>query len=149
MSINKARRGFLKLLPAAPFGVAVAAKEAAASMGLSGPIGANIGGSMAYAGASMYGNPVSDGGNWIVDAWKDFNSKQRVESDWMQAKQMARVLDADIAAMRSISPARAYQMQVERCFKIMRDRDAGYLKRLFDEWSKQNPSAAMAAQILI
>lgn len=67
----------------------------------------------------------------------------------MQAKSMARVLDPDIAAMRSISPARAYQMQVERCFKTMRDREGGYIKKQLDEWSKQNPGVAMMADLIV
>lgn len=147
-AIDKGRRGFLALLPAAPFGAAAAAKEAAASMGLVGPIGASS--SMAGlvgGGALQSCIPSASNEHWIVEALRSFNSPERIKNDMEFAKSAARVLDPDIAALRSVSPSQAYQMQVQRVFKARREHEKNCLKREFDEWAKHNPGAALAAKL--
>ncbi len=147
--IDKARRGFLKLMPAAPLAATVAAKQAAAAMGLSGPLNA-----AAFAmgpntiGMAGYGNPVPSDTPWFLDAMKRFMSPETIENHRTNAKGMARVLDADIAAMRSISPSQAYAMQVERCFDQIRKQEKSYLDREMESWTKNNPSAAFAQKVL-
>ncbi len=148
MSIDKARRGFLKLLPAAPVAATVAAKQAAISMGLSGPINAaaGLGGiSTGYGGIPV---PSDCQNPWFIDALKTFSSKETIEGHRISARGMARVLDPDLAAMRSISPAQAYQIQVERCFQRFRQREKSYIDREMELWAKQNPAAALAQQVI-
>lgn len=147
--IDKARRGFLKLIPGAPVGVAVAAKEVAASMGLSGPINpvaGYLGGNIGYAKAQAI--PGSSTVPWFVDAFKQFMSAETIENHRNSAKGMARVLDADIAAMRSISPSQAYQMQVERCYERLRKQEKSYIDKEMERWTKDNPGAALAQKVL-
>ncbi len=147
--IDKARRGFLKLMPAAPLAATVAAKEAAASMGLSGPLnGAALGLGPNTIGMAGCGNSVPDDGPWILNAMKNFMSPETIEQHRMSAKAQARVLDADIAAMRSISPAQAYAMQVERCFQEYRKREKSYIDKEMERWTKANSGAAFAQKVL-
>lgn len=100
--IDKGRRGFLSLIPLAPVAATVAAKDAAAAMGLSGPlkaVGYGIGGMPTMAGFSQ--NPVPDGRMpWFIDSLKNFMSPDTIEGHRTSAKGMARILDPDIAAMR-------------------------------------------------
>lgn len=147
--IDKARRGFLKLMPAAPLAATVAAKEAAASMGLSGPLNAAaFGMGPNTIGMAGYGNPVPSDDPWFLDAMKKFMSPETIEQHRMSAKTQARVLDPDIAAMRSISPAQAYAMQVERCFQEFRKREKSYLDKEMERWTKANSGAAFAQKVL-
>jgi hypothetical protein len=146
--IDKARRGFLKLMPAAPLAATVAAKEAAASMGLSGPLNA-----MSYlgnVGMAGYGSgpPTMSNTPWFVDAYKNFMSPDTIEQHRASAKGQARLLDADIAAMRSISPAQAYAMQVDRCFERLRKQEKSFIDKEMERWTKDNPSAAFAQKVL-
>lgn len=145
--IDKARRGFLKLMPSAPLAATVAAKQAAAAMGLSGPLNAASFGGLS-AGMAGYGNPVPIDTPWFIEAMKNFTSPETIEQHRINAKSQARVLDADIAAMRSISPSQAYAMQVERCFKEFRKREKSHIDREMERWTKDNPSAAFAQKVL-
>lgn len=147
--IDKARRGFLKLMPAAPLAATVAAKQAAVAMGISGPLNAAAFGMNGLsAGMAGYGNTVPSDTPWFIDAMKNFMSPETIEQHRMSAKTQARLLDADIAAMRSISPAQAYAMQVERCFQEFRKREKSYIDREMERWTKDNPSAAFAQKVL-
>ena len=146
--IDKARRGFLKLMPAAPFAATAAAKEAAASMGLSGPINAAGGfglvGSIGNAGAV----PIPIAEPWYIDALKRFASDETIQQHRAHAKSLACRLDPDIAAMRSLSPSQAYAMQVERCFERIRREQKTYIDQEMERWTKDNPSAAFAQKVL-
>jgi len=146
-TINKARRGFLKLMPAAPLAATVAAKEAAATMGLSGPINAANAGLVG--GSSLnFVNPVTDGTPWFVEAMKSFMSEEAIERDRLHAKGRARILDPDLAAMRSLSPAQAYAIQVERCFLQIRKENRFHIDQDMERWNKANPGAAFAQKVL-
>ena len=112
------RRGFLKLIGAAPIALPVAAKEAAVSMGLSGPLGAGAGmaNTIGYAtsiGGPMPCDPASEG-DYLRSRLAEIMSPQNLSRFRQEAKHEARMLDADIAAMRSISPSAAFSMQIER-----------------------------------
>lgn len=105
------RRGFLKLLGAAPIAAPVVAKDAAQKIGLEGALGGNIGPHF----DGPMGVPDGDHRSWIKKAlsrfWSPAQKRQRAES----AEWMARRLDPDLASMRSLSPAAAYRIQYERC----------------------------------
>ena len=112
------RRGLLKLIGMAPIAAPVAAKEAAASMGLTGITGiVGVGANVANANYYRRGeNAVQacDPIDWAKNGLKHLMSAERQMEIRMQAKNNARILDADIAAMRAVSPAAAYQMQIDR-----------------------------------
>lgn len=124
---NIARRGFLKLLPASVMAAPVAAKEAAAKMGLKGITGWGAG----FVGGSGSAAPPGIDKDWIKNALKELVDKdyrQQLTNDIRRYD--ARHLDADLASMRSISPAAAYHLQIdrsveralaERRFNLMRD----------------------------
>lgn len=108
------RRSFLRLLGMAPIAAPAAAKEAAAAMGLSNGIGVTgVIGNMASTGIASGGHPEAFSKTWILNRLADCNSAvKRAEIKRQITGGM--VLDADIAAMRSIAPAMARQMQMER-----------------------------------
>jgi hypothetical protein len=109
------RRGFLKLLGMAPVAGPVAAKEAAASMGLEGVIA----GASMVGGAIPSGSPISTGDNldWLKDRIREHVSGE-IDADYKaNARHDARRLDPDLAALRSVSPAWAYTQQVERAYQ--------------------------------
>lgn len=110
------RRGFLRLIGAAPVALPVAAKEAAVSMGLSGPLGAAA--ASQYIGNSCGAVPMPCDPSQEIMYYKDrlasIVSSENMLRYRQEARNEARILDADIAAMRAISPSAAYAMQVER-----------------------------------
>ena len=111
------RRGFLKLIGAAPVALPVAAKEAAVSMGLSGPIGVGAAGQMAgYANSVGFPTPNDPNGEatYLKERLAEIMNPDNLRRLRSEARHEARQLDADIAAMRSISPSAAYAMQIER-----------------------------------
>lgn len=129
-TVDKSKRSFLALLPSAPFGAAAAAKEAAASMGLSGPLNAAaMLNGMPISGGEYAGPCNSSGTPWFVNAAAQFMNPETIKVHRQNAMHQARVLDADIAAMRSISPSRAYLMQVDRCFERLRASEKSYIDR--------------------
>lgn len=104
------RRNFLRILATAPVAAPVAVKEAAAKMGLSSVTaafasGGNVG--------LQTGVPMGDR-EYTQQRWEYFLSSGGRRDRVRQAQFLARTLDSDIAAMRSISPAGAYALQVER-----------------------------------
>lgn len=121
------RRGFLRLIGAAPVALPVAAKEAAVSMGLSGPIGAA---SAAHPGGSP--GAAADK-SWVMRRLAEMYSPEKQAEFRMQARHNARVLDADIAAMRSISPSTAFTIQVEREMSRILKTETTWLERQLKE----------------
>jgi hypothetical protein len=102
------RRSVLRLIGLAPIAAPVAAKEAAASMGLKTitTVSAGISGGGIYGG----GPPIADV-SWVKRALAEFGNA-KAQRHWdRHGRELARTLDSDIAAMRSISPAAAYQIQ--------------------------------------
>lgn len=125
------RRGFLRLIGAAPVAAPVALKEAAVSMGLSGPIGM---GAAALGGIPANGGyPIGPDKGWLMKQLTELYSPQKQDEFHQQARHMARVLDADIAALRSISPARAYQMQIERAVAQLTANEKSWIERRLSE----------------
>lgn len=106
------RRKFLALVGAAP---AVAKEAASAAMGLSGPIG-QISAMVGANAATPSGYPIStnDSGSWIQKALDRLNSDKGRAEIARDAKGMARILDPDLAALRSMSPSVAYRIQRSR-----------------------------------
>jgi hypothetical protein len=111
--IMSTRRSVLRLIGLAPIAGPVAAKEAAASMGLSAltSVGSGLSAGMA---SVNYGSPVGGENSWVNRAIATFNSPAKQRELDARAKDYARILDPDIAAMRSLSPAAAYHLQRAR-----------------------------------
>jgi hypothetical protein len=111
---NVARRSFLKLIGVAPVAGPVAAKEAAAKMGLQGVIG----------GALMRGGPgeacapqpwtQAQEVSWLKENLATWQSDEQREERRYYERDYARQLDGDIAALRSVSPSYAYMKQLDR-----------------------------------
>jgi len=123
------RRKFLTLVGAAP---AVAKEAASAAMGLSGPIGP-ISAMVGSNAAAPSGYPISsgDGGSWVKKALERLDSEKGRKEIRQDAKNIARILDPDIAAMRSLSPSVAYRIQIGRVeSKLLADRRAYLLDEL-------------------
>lgn len=128
--IDGARRKFMTFLPVAPVAAMAAAKEAiAARMGLMGPIG--------YRASSHYADvvgipPCSNNEPWFEYTLKNFFTNEEIERRRRHAQSLSRVLDPDLAAHRSLSPAVAYGIQIERCIKrieVVERRDAEKARR--------------------
>jgi len=139
MSINTARRGFLRLLPAIPFGATAAAKEAAASMGLSGPIGVSSANALYGHGLSASPDVIGDGKPWCLRMLETFDDPQTLAEQRREAAATARTLDSDIAALQSVSPAAKYRLQLDRTLAVIRrERKAG-LEREWEQIKHQYP----------
>lgn len=107
------RRSFLRILGMAPIAAPVAAKEAAVAMGLSNGVGATVVGSV-FANVGNPSGPVPGFDKaWLVNRLSEFNSAAKRDEIKRQFSG-GMVLDADIAAMRSLSPSVARQMQMDR-----------------------------------
>lgn len=102
------RRSFMRALTMAP----VALKEAAGKIGLEGVLGGHI-----ASGLSSGVPPQADGEDgWITKKIKTYwSAKAAKERRASAAGWEARRLDADLAALRSISPSAAYTIQIDRC----------------------------------
>lgn len=123
------RRGILKLFGAAPVGLPVIAREAAAKAGiggtLSGPV-PSVGSYMGQAG----GEPASEK-DWVRDwckqvftsAWEE--EKRREMRGWQPER-----LDSDLASSRSMSLSAALRIQTERNIerRIAREREEARLR---------------------
>lgn len=129
------RRNFLALVGMAPIAAPVAAKEAAAAMGLAGPLG----GMAANIGTMCAPSPgLADDGSWARRALARMLSEEGKREIINDAKAYARNLDADLAAMRSVSPAFAYRLQCDRNeAQITRHRRESLLRDIA-EASKRN-----------
>ena len=126
------RRKFLALVGMAPVAVPVAAKEAAAAMGVSGPLGAGSAGMNIVAGGYPMANSVEeDHDGFLKRKLKRLDGGEEGEHSANDARYSARVLDADIASLRSISPSAAYAIQRQRTFdEFKRRRRASLLQDL-------------------
>lgn len=119
------RRGFLGLLASAPLAARAVADQAAAKMGLSTAFDT----SNAVYGQSM-GVPMparADGGSWVRQALADMMTDRSRQQRRDQAREEARVLDPDLASMRSLSPSAAYAIQRKRSYQRITDRERKYL----------------------
>lgn len=128
------RRNFMAMIGISPIAGPVVAKEAAVAMGLSGPIG----GALANGGYAISpGAPVGlagGGRSWAQRALDYMNSDVGAREIDADARHAARVLDPDLAAMRSVSPAYAYRRQRERCeIEIRERRTASIMRQIADE----------------
>lgn len=111
------RRGFLRLLAAAPVAAPVVAREAALKAGVGNVVG--------YAAPSMLSGAsqaglTPDHGDWLKSWAVEVFSKQWEEQQ--RAEVMSNpvgVLDADLASSRSLSLSTAIRMQRERNFERM------------------------------
>ncbi len=122
------RRNVLRLIGMAPVAAPVAAKEAAASMGLKGVIGAPTYG----AGREGPVGPAAE--DMLKNALKQLTSKSYIRDMEKDASYAARILDSDIASFRSISPAAAYAIQRTRyVHRIPQERRAQLQIRLEEE----------------
>lgn len=116
------RRSFLSLFAAAP----VVAQEAAAKMGLSSMVSAA---SMPAVGVghAIGASPASSDDSWVKRAIAEYWSPQARRERENEAAHAARVLDPDLASMRSLSPSAAYSLQRARCLeRIETERLAWY-----------------------
>lgn len=113
MTFHATRRRFLNLLGAAPVALPVAAKEAAAKMGLESVTAASQ-----PLMSSLPGESTASDLDWQEKYFKSELRELFSSENVRQRKRMARahshVLDADLAALRSMSPAVAYIKQQER-----------------------------------
>lgn len=114
------RRRFLGAAVAAP----VAAKEAAQKMGLESlasmppGAGANAGIDSAFINAPP---GLANDVDWAKRGLATLDSPREVAHRALMAKHQARILDADLAAMRSISPSAAYTLQRQRVEHWLRE----------------------------
>lgn len=145
---NVARRSFLKLIGAAPIAGPVVAKEAAAKMGMSsllGGAGAAMGGSGE---ALLRGGLNKQEGSWLDWAQAElrnvFSERNVAEMRRRVIRNgEARLLDADLASMRSASPAAAYQLQIERCVaRGLENERLNWLERIRDHSSQAARAAS-------
>jgi hypothetical protein len=146
--IEKSRRGFLRMLPALPIGARVAAKEAATAMGLSSITSAAAGfgapGIPITESAYYHGAPNGPDEPWFMRELREFAAPHRVAQRMEQARYQGRMLDADLASCRSLSPSAAYQIQVQRCFQRSEQTFLERLNRQKEEWLAQQPLIAAA-----
>lgn len=123
------RRSFLRMLGVAPVAAPVAAKEAAVAMGLSSSAGT--------AGMMLGGNvPMSAQVGFGITNEKENIAKRMAALLSSNARDEARreigrgrLLDADIAALRSVSPAFANVVQIERDIDARIDNEKRWLNR--------------------
>lgn len=127
-----ARRGFLKLLGAAPVALPVAAREAASKAGISTL------GLMDGSGPSVsYGGPVPHSeGDWVADTCKRVFSKAwEMEQREQMRRWLPQKLDPDLACSRSLSLSAALNIQrernIERRIRDERQDAANSYKRFF------------------
>lgn len=117
---SMARRAFLRFAAAAPVALPVAAKEAAAGMGLQGLLGgASFGANMPEMGCNTVGYPKDacapvNAADWLKQRLTELMSDESMERMRNDAKHSARYLDPDLASMRSVSPSFAYGRQIDR-----------------------------------
>lgn len=119
---NVARRGFLKLLGAAPIAGPVVAQEAAAKMGIGSLV--SLGGQLIErTGDKPY---ITDNYNECrpatvaeqlasyreeIERWRSPDRRKELRR---RHRHDARTLDADLASIHSMAPQRAYHIQLDR-----------------------------------
>lgn len=138
--LMNSRRAFLRLLGATPVALPVAAKEAAAKMGLASitsAAGALPGDTL----PTLHGPvPTASGGDgWLRDALADLTTPTKQAEFRERAALQAGRLDADLAALRSVSPAAAFAIQRERCFVRVAKYERSWVEREMERFRKNNP----------
>jgi hypothetical protein len=127
---NVARRSFLKLIGVAPIAAPVAAQEAAAKMGLSGALA--LGETARHYGGEVAQCLPEDPGShrkWLLKELAELDSRERRSEYRRQERHDARILDSDLASMRSVSPASAYSFQLDRCVDRQIEREKASIGR--------------------
>ena len=122
--IQEGRRKFLRFLGASAVAAPVAAKEAAIAMGLTNGVGGSMIGAPIGSLAPMSGaGAMRNGFDPFYAASEVARLKKQIDGlltddardkARREARGSSLVLDPDIAAMRSLSPAAARRLQVER-----------------------------------
>lgn len=79
----------------------------------------------------------NDHGGYLARMLKRLDSGEEDERIADEVRYSARVLDADIASMRSISPSVAYAVQRQRTFNEYKRRRRASLLQELDEYGKR------------
>lgn len=124
------RRSFLSLLATGPVAAPVAAQEAARKMGLVGlgslgglqSIERNVGT------ADCVPKPIAEK-EWTLTRWSQFWSDEERNYRILRAKDEARILDPDLASMRSVSPCGAYSIQRDRVLNRIERSELSWFER--------------------
>lgn len=115
---------------AAPAALPVIAKEAAGKIGLQGVLG----GASSFLPPMSGGGDISAGESWPQMMLRRFWRPSQQRERRTHAREHARRLDPDLAAMRSISPAAAYRIQVGRCLeRSEREWQEGFKEQVAEE----------------
>lgn len=113
MSQKTNRRSFLSLLAAAPAASQLAAKEAA--MGLSNISTSGFGEASSFGATGLQEVAVPKPASWsLSEAVSYFVKAKRSNYENHRIKIEARVLDPDVASLRSVSLAQMYAIQLKR-----------------------------------
>jgi hypothetical protein len=124
------RRGFLKLMGAAPIAAPVMAKEAAANMVAELPItGAKIGASLS---PSQPGGPPPSNIGWAVKDLRRLFTMSAQELARRKQLTSVHTLDADLASLRSIALWKRVQMQRDRNFERDIANEKSWLQHIID-----------------
>ena len=123
------RRGFLRLLAAAPVAAPVIAREAAAKAGVTA-MGYGMPGASSPYGEAICGSSES----WVADWAKNVFSQAWKDDRWEEiSRNPVGALDSDLASSRSLSLSAAVRLQKQRNFErsvVQEQRNASsrYLK---------------------
>lgn len=140
--IQEGRRKFLRFLGAGAVSAPVAAKETALAMGLTNGVGGSMIGTLSGslpAGrlALVSGAPIGNGFDPLYVTSEVARLKRHIaslltddarEKARREARGSSLVLDPDIAAMRSLSPAAARRLQVERNIDRRIESERGWIE---------------------
>ena len=130
------RRGFLGALAAAPIAGPAAAKNLAAKT--FGKMGVSVAsfGRGGYIGGFAIPQTPNPSNSWAADLARLVAGVASPEEQ-AQARDMARVLDLDIASHVSLSPAAAYNIQVQRCLQKIIDGRKSYLREMISTFGSE------------
>lgn len=121
--IHASRRKILALFTAAPAALPVAIKEAAEKAGIASitdlPPAADYG-FAETAGPSMDWDAHI---KWLKDRFTRVSSDHQRFDRLRRAEEQAHRLNPNLASLRSVSPAAAYSIEVERQMKLLEERD--------------------------
>jgi hypothetical protein len=125
------RRTFLRLIGAAP----VAVQEVASKMGLSSATDALQ--ASGWVGGNNVGVPAHIGhSDWASEALRSFSTPFKQREFKERAAQSARILDPDLASLRSVSPSAAYSLQRDRCLDRVIDSERTWLEHQIEQRTK-------------
>lgn len=126
--MSVARRGFLRLMAAAPVAAPVVAREAAQKAGVTA-----LGYGMPMGGGQP-GQSVGGGNDWIRDWAKDVFSAAWKEARWQEIRSNpVGALDPDLASSKSLSLSSAVRIQRERNFARMIESERRSVSKRFKE----------------